>query len=770
MTQRNVLPRGASVTDYYNIYTNGVCQIGDNTTDILTNFTPSTDSASLGIKGNVNCVGISTDVSGSSTGTYYSNSCTALRIPADTSANRPPTGLKGYIRYNTDTNDVEYYNGGNSSWENIAPATPTLDQVLTAGNTSNIDILITDSATKTNTIENYRINIIESDSSNYGKSQFETNVNANGSGVSALMGVFSEGVPSFPYPAPNGQASIQATPTTASLSLSQSTPFSPSQTLTLDLNNLSHVQSIGSQPFTVTTNQDLNLETSGPSKTINITPSASSGIGTINIPLSTNTGDRFIIEKTANKTDLYQYGGGGINTQLRLGGGGLRLVTINATPPSFSLDNASFASTTQTYSGTDYTFQLPQDGKYIFRGGGGVAGCAGVIINSGIGHANQSQLVLDNNNVTSGATIGVPSVEYYKSGRNVVATDVIGSNHFYAKNYTGTKTQFAKIEANCRNTGLGNDDGSIGFFTTLNGTMTEMFRINGADSENNMFLPLDMNGNDVKSSSGNMSVSTASSTGTGNLSVIAKGTLQLSSNSDNVSITNNTTLAVNKIINMSKSGANVYQGYLGADLLQVSNLTTGNYTNHTETGLTIQDSSLVPTYYSKNGFFNSDNSIYCNSSNGFILNYGSSTNKTTLDLTKLEIFNGSINQDTILLQNVGGGNPVINLQSYDGSAITNSFGASTQGFGVNTTNSITALSRGVSINNPTNSPATIAFNNNSDVYPMTISSTTSLGFQTNNDLILDGLNIISGSSGGASGQFLRILLNGNYYKIRLEDD
>ena len=138
MTQRNVLPRGASVTDYYNIYTNGVCQIGDNNTNILTNFTPNTDSASLGVKGNINCVGISTDVSGSSTGTYYSNSCTALRIPADTSFNRPPTGLPGYIRYNTDTNEVEYYNGGNSSWENIAPATPNLQEVLTANNITDL--------------------------------------------------------------------------------------------------------------------------------------------------------------------------------------------------------------------------------------------------------------------------------------------------------------------------------------------------------------------------------------------------------------------------------------------------------------------------------------------------------------------------------------------------------------------------------------------------------------------------------------------------------
>jgi hypothetical protein len=38
------------------------------------------------------------------------------------------------------------------------------------------------------------------------------------------------------------------------------------------------------------------------------------------------------------------------------------------------------------------------------------------------------------------------------------------------------------------------------------------------------------------------------------------------------------------------------------------------------------------------------------------------------------------------------------------------------------------------------------------------------------DLILTGTNIESATSGGNSGQHLRIKLNGTYYKIRLEND
>ena len=52
--------------------------------------------------------------------------------------------------------------------------------------------------------------------------------------------------------------------------------------------------------------------------------------------------------------------------------------------------------------------------------------------------------------------------------------------------------------------------------------MTEFFRINGADSENNMFLPIDMNGQAIKSSSGNLSISTSGSSGTGTITLTPK--------------------------------------------------------------------------------------------------------------------------------------------------------------------------------------------------------------------------------------------------------
>ena len=109
--QRSVFPFGPTIMDAYNISTNGTGAFGDNSNNLLINFTPSKDSAQLGVKGNINSVG-----------TYFSNSITSIRIPADSSANRPPQGLRGYIRYNTDLsqNNIEYYNGFVPAWQQLS--------------------------------------------------------------------------------------------------------------------------------------------------------------------------------------------------------------------------------------------------------------------------------------------------------------------------------------------------------------------------------------------------------------------------------------------------------------------------------------------------------------------------------------------------------------------------------------------------------------------------------------------------------------------------
>jgi hypothetical protein len=61
-------------------------------------------------------------------GTYFSNSVSAIQIPADTSANRP-AGQAGYMRYNTTTNVIEYWNAASSSWTAIAEPSPIITGV-----------------------------------------------------------------------------------------------------------------------------------------------------------------------------------------------------------------------------------------------------------------------------------------------------------------------------------------------------------------------------------------------------------------------------------------------------------------------------------------------------------------------------------------------------------------------------------------------------------------------------------------------------------------
>jgi hypothetical protein len=70
--------------------------------------------------------------------------------------------------------------------------------------------------------------------------------------------------------------------------------------------------------------------------------------------------------------------------------------------------------------------------------------------------------------------------------------------------------------------GTSNNDGTIDFWASVNGTMSEVFRMNGADNENNSFRPLDMNGQDIKTSSGNMGISTAGSSGAGQITITPK--------------------------------------------------------------------------------------------------------------------------------------------------------------------------------------------------------------------------------------------------------
>ena len=144
------------------------------------------------------------------------------------------------------------------------------------------------------------------------------------------------------------------------------------------------------------------------------------------------------------------------------------------------------------------------------------------LTDSGIGNVANPQLTLNNSNATAGVINGVPCVEYYKSGRNSTTGDTIATQTFQAKNASGTKTEYARLETAVRGTGVGNDDGSLGFYFSTNGVLAEVFRMNGADNENNSFRPLDMNGNALRTTSGNLPITASASAGTGHIDITAK--------------------------------------------------------------------------------------------------------------------------------------------------------------------------------------------------------------------------------------------------------
>lgn len=144
------------------------------------------------------------------------------------------------------------------------------------------------------------------------------------------------------------------------------------------------------------------------------------------------------------------------------------------------------------------------------------------LTNNDVGYISSPQITLNNSRTDNGNTVGVPTTEYYKSGRNVVANDIIASQLYYAKNYVGTKTLFGKMECVATNTGLNNDDGALDFYSCVNGINNLVFRLNGADNENNSFRPLDINGNALKTSQGNMAIEAIASTGTGQITIQPK--------------------------------------------------------------------------------------------------------------------------------------------------------------------------------------------------------------------------------------------------------
>ena len=297
------------------------------------------------------------------------------------------------------------------------------------------------------------------------------------------------------------------------------------------------------------------------------------------------------------------------------------------------------------------------------------------IINNSVGGTANPLLVLQNNNNTSGSV----AIETYKNKVNGAINDTIANWSMYAKDYTGAKTEFARINSTITNSSaISGNDGAVNIWAAINGTISNVFTFNGADNENNSFRPLDLTGNALKTSSGTLPINTTASTGTGIVSIEPKAGAY-------VNVVSSTS-ATNYIRSTPQSSTN-------SNRLEMSSTEVGtNFRN----SIDLMNNQYAPRIELKADF-----------------STGGAVNKS-INI----VADGTSNFNSIT--------------AYDGQA-NNSFQ--------------------IIANNPTG-------NGSIELIPD----------DSGGDLILTGTNLQSGTSTGSSGQYLRIKLNGIYYKIALEND
>jgi len=507
------------------------------------------------------------------------------------------------------------------------------------------------------------------------------------------------------------------------------------------------------------------------------------------------------------------FGAGSGTTQTGIKQGTISL-TDTATPLTTSFSPTTLTSGVSSRTWADVISNTGSGNtlNQVLLNGNTATGSTALInlTNTGLGHTANPQLVLNNSNASVGNTSGVPSVEYYKSGRNVVANDVIQQDLYYAKNYLGTKTLFGKTECVVTSSSLGGgDDGALDFYTCVNGTPSLVMRLNGADNENNTFRPLDLNGNNMRTSSGDMTITTVGSSGSGNLAVSAKGFNNLGS-SDSISLITSAGSGTGNINLTPRSG--------GA-LVAVNGIMKQEWISGSDTGTILYEndvaslnSAINMNYQSPSGNMQTNiqniPSIQRILQSDGVLNRSAEYSPTKIVLTgdggartfNLENKVNATDNRLYLFNNQGGGiytsSGIINANTASQLFLTYNDNANTKSTTITTadnttssivhSNTVDANSFDITTNTDLNLISTKAGGStqvgslngveirgdSSVVLNATNNSGGSITLSCNStgDLNINGANLESSSSGGNSGQHLRIKLNGTYYKIQLQND
>ena len=433
-----------------------------------------------------------------------------------------------------------------------------------------------------------------------------------------------------------------------------------------------------------------------------------------------------------------------------------------------------------------------------------------------VGGATNPILTLNNTNAT-----GSVALEVYKNKPTAgVVGDVLFNQSVYGKDSSNIKQEYTRITHTIRDAGVGVEDGSIEFACYVNASVNTFLQINGNENEVNILKTMDMTGNTMKSSTGNMTLTTVGSSGSGEMFIQSKGTVSMSAPTIGITAT-----GASSALNLHSTGDNAYVSIQGADDVSI---TAGTGDILMTTGGVIKTDEIITTLSTTGGnkidFSNGSPDLLfdinrekvrlhwndatsetatilldnqydstCAMSMMYTTATGDITTQHTNTSTTQSIYTNdtrSDHQKYIKLDNSGTTENRIDMRKnqgggvYQESILANS--TTSQGLFLSHTNN--ANNKSININNHTNGSGNITFSNsvdtnafivesvNTNLVLSTLSNTSGQGNiiispeTSGGNLIFNGANIQSTTSGSNSGQHLRIILNGTAYKIRLESD
>ena len=442
---------------------------------------------------------------------------------------------------------------------------------------------------------------------------------------------------------------------------------------------------------------------------------------------------------------------------------------VNAKTMDLTLDGITHTSS----SGGNFTINTTDEFNVIADEINATTITGMSVLSSGAGGTANPSLLLANSNATLNAD---PTIELYKTGRNLVVGELVGSISMYGLDAVAQKTEFARIQTKAENVASGNEDGTLSIFNSVNGAILETFNFNGGQNENNSFRPLDMNGNALRTTTGDLPINATASSGTGHIDITSKtGAVVNVANNININASASTGAGNIDITAKSTGVVNINSNVVmdNSESLMIRNTANTIYNSQTQSSIGLVD--ITTPLNSKQHILtntlqqitNQQATTFVNESDADLTSIRENDNSSGADINRLSLTNNAM----VILNNT---NPTAPEQ-LDMNATSISFTSS--GSAVDSLSIVNDSASGGKIT-WSNTTGSNGLEITSD-RPLTFSTTANAGAgngdmifnvsSTIGDLAFNGANIQATTSTGSSGQYLQIRLNGTYYKIPLDN-